>query len=84
MVTAAGEEAIEVTLRLEAEPVKTPELVEEFPPDDENVFVRRAHSPDFDLAPALTLTPAERRECRCKCKIAGTERDVEGPSGDVR
>ncbi len=43
MVVPAREERVEIRLRLELQSLETPELVEEFPPDDEDVFVRRSH-----------------------------------------
>ena len=43
MIVSPGEEEVEVTLRLEAQTLKTAEFVEEFPPNDEDVLVRRGH-----------------------------------------
>ena len=43
VVVPAREDGIEVALRLEVQPVETAELVEETSPNDEHVFVRRAH-----------------------------------------
>ena len=44
IIVPAREHGVEIALRLEIEAVEAAELVEEASPDDEHVFVRRAHS----------------------------------------
>ena len=43
VIVSPRQDGIEVTLRFEVEPVKVSQLVEETPPNDEDVFVRRGH-----------------------------------------
>jgi hypothetical protein len=42
-VVSARQERVEIFLRLEVEALETPQLIEQTPPDNQNVFVRRAH-----------------------------------------
>jgi hypothetical protein len=43
-IVPAREQGTQIFFRLEVQPVKTAELIEEPSPDDQNIFVRLAHA----------------------------------------